>query len=334
MAVPEQVRKQTEEVQKLYAELEDDGASSPEEGEGGPASVQGDVLANSVSGVAPPPETEEPNSGEDEETYQQKYQTLQGMFNAEVPRLTSENAQLSERLGHMEQLFATMQDAPAPEPTPAPAPVPTSITEDEMEEWGESIDIMRKVSQETAGIQQQQIAGLQATIQQLQGAVIPRVEQIAGQQAQTTDQLFWSDLSLAVPGWEEINNNQDFRTWLLEVDPLTGYSKQAFLDSATNDRDVNRVAGFFTSWQQANGISQAQPNRSDSNSELERQITPGRSRGSGLPTGNQRSTYSSQEIESFYDSVRKGEYKGKEEERDKLERDIFAAQAEGRIVNA
>jgi len=333
MTVPEQVRKQTEEVQKLYAELENDGASSPEEGEDGSANVQEDALPSNVSEVAPPPETEELNSGEDEETYQQKYQTLQGMFNAEVPRLTSENTQLSERLSHMEQLFATMQAAPAPEPAPAPKPAST-LTEAELEEWGESIDIMRKVSQETAGAHQQQIAGLEATIQQLQGTVIPRVEQIAGQQAQTTEQIFWSNLSLAVPEWEVINDNQDFRTWLLEVDPLTGYSKQAFLDSATNDRDADRVAGFFTSWQRVNGTSQAQPNRSDSNSELERQITPGRSRGGGLPTGNQSVTYSPKEIESFYDAVRKGEYKGKEEERDKLERDIFAAQAEGRIVNA
>jgi hypothetical protein len=333
MTVPEQVRKQTEEVQKLYAELENDGASSPGEGEDGSTNVQENALPSNVSEVAPPPETEELNSGEDEETYQQKYQTLQGMFNAEVPRLTSENTQLSERLSHMEQLFATMQAAPAPEPAPAPKPAST-LTEAELEEWGESIDIMRKVSQETAGAHQQQIAGLEATIQQLQGTVIPRVEQIAGQQAQTTEQIFWSNLSLAVPEWEVINDNQDFRTWLLEVDPLTGYSKQAFLDSATNDRDADRVAGFFTSWQRVNGTSQAQPNRSDSNSELERQITPGRSRGGGLPTGNQSVTYSPKEIESFYDAVRKGEYKGKEEERDKLERDIFAAQAEGRIVNA
>jgi hypothetical protein len=333
MAVPEQVRKQTEAVQKLYEDLNEDGTPSPEEGEGTPSNVEPIVPADSVPEGAPQPGLEEPAPG-GEEDFEQKYLTLQGMFNAEVPRLTAENAELGARLGQMEQLIATMQTAPAPTPEPEPETPASSLTADELEEYGESIDIMRKVSQEVAGAYQGQIANLQATIQQLQGSVIPRVEQIGAQQAQTAEQMFWSDLSLAVPEWKAINDNQDFQTWLLEVDPLTGYSKQAFLDSAQQSMDVNRVAGFFTSWQQAAGTPQAQPNRSASDSELEQQVAPGRSRGSNTPKGNQPVTYTPADITAFFDDVRKGAYKGKEEERDKLERDIFAAQAEGRIINA
>ena len=337
MAVPEQVRKQTEAVQQLYKDLEEDGTPSPEEGEGPPANdgtppVQKPGLADSGPENAPPPEPEESDSGKGED-FEQKYLTLQGMFNAEVPRLTAQNAELLERLGQMEQLVATMQFAPTPEPEPAPEPV-SALTADELEDYGESIDIMRKVSQEVASAYQQQITDLQATIQQLQGAIVPRVEQIAASQAQTAEQIFWSDLSLAVPDWKIINESQDFQTWLLEIDPLSGHSRQSFLENAQQNLDVNRVAGFFTSWQQETGTSPAQPNRSGSNSELEQQITPGRSRGTGTPLGNEQPTYTPQDISDFFAAVRRGEYKGKEEERDKLERDIFAAQREGRIVNA
>ena len=44
-------------------------------------------------------------------------------------------------------------------------------------------------------------------------------------------------------------------------------------------------------------------------------------------------TYSPKDIEKFFTDVRKGKYKGREDERARMERDIFAAQQEGRIVN-
>jgi hypothetical protein len=42
--------------------------------------------------------------------------------------------------------------------------------------------------------------------------------------------------------------------------------------------------------------------------------------------------YSPKDIEKFFVDVRQGKYKGREAERDKIERDIFAAQRENRIV--
>ena len=112
---------------------------------------------------------------------------------------------------------------------------------------------MRKVSQEITGGYQQQIDSLNATIQQLQGQVVPRVEQIANQQTQSIEQNFWSALSDAVPNWREINDSPEFQTWLLEIDPLTNMTRQTYLDGAQRDMDANRVANFFTSWVQANG---------------------------------------------------------------------------------
>jgi len=98
--------------------------------------------------------------------------------------------------------------------------------------------------------------------------------------------------------------------------------------------DAGRVAQFFASWTQANGTTQAQPNRSASNSELAKQVAPGKGRSIGIPQGSEKKTYTPQDITDFFKDVRDGKFKGKEEERDKIERDIFAAQQEGRIVNA
>ncbi len=337
MAVPEQVRKQTEAVQQLYKDLEEPVPASPENGEAAP--VPKEVLPapagtlDSVDGVAPPPEPTEPGDGSQAETFENKYKTLQGMYNADVPRLKAQNDELSQRLEQMEQLIVTMQAAPAP--TPAPIPKPESLlSAEEMDEYGESIDIMRKVSQEVAGVYEQRLIDMQTTIDQLKGTVMPRVEAIASTQAHSIEQAFWSDLSSAVPNWREINGDPGFQSWLLEVDALSNLSRQTYLDDAQRNMDAGRVASFFSSWQQANGTVPAQPNRTASNSELEKQVTPGKGRNTGTTPGGEQKTYTPKDITNFFNDVRLGKYKGKEEERDKTERDIFAAQRDGRIVQA
>jgi len=334
MAVPKQVRKQTEAVQALYNDLNSEDTPSPE-GEAVPVVeelVQEPVPADSAPGIAPQSEPVEPGEGGQEENFEQKWKTLQGMYNADTARLSTQNQELNGRLQHMEELISTMQATP--DVPPEPEKPKSLLTEDEVEEYGESIDIMRKVNQETADTQQIQIDLLNTTIQQLQGQVVPRVEQIASQQAQSTEQNFWSALSSTVPNWREINDSPEFQAWLLEVDPLTNMTRQTYLDGAQRDMDAGRVAQFFASWTQANGTTPAQPNRSASDSELAKQVAPSKGRSIGAPHGNTKRTYTPQDITDFFKDVRDGKFNGKEEERDKIERDIFAAQSDGRIVNA
>ena len=331
MAVPEQVRKQTEAVQALYDDV--NPTESPKSGEAPVAEPVVQVVppADSVEEPAPKLASDEQDANDQDETFEQKYKTLQGMYNAEIPRLNSQLQEMTQRGQQMEQLIATMQATPAPTPEPTPPPV-SLLTEDEVEEYGESIDIMRKVSQEIAGKYEQQLTDMQAKIDQLQGTVMPRVEQLASQQAHSAEQSFWSDLANIVPDWQSINESEDFKTWLLEVDPLSGLTRQTYLDDAQRNLDVKRVASFFTSWQSATGAVPAQPNRPAS--ELEKQVSPGKGRSGAAAKTSETKTYTPQDITKFFEKVRTGGFEGKEKERDAIERDIFAAQSEGRITSA
>ena len=340
MAVPEQVRKQTEAVQALYDDL-NPSTETPSAGQA--EGISGDVVnitpantADSVSNDASTPEPTEQGEGNQEnpnsETYEQRWRTAQGMYNAEVPRLQAQVQELTQRGQQMEQLVATMQTAP-PAAAQAAPPV-SSLTAEEVDEYGESIDIMRKVSQEVSGQYQKQIADMQSTINELRGTIVPRVEQIGNAQAQSAEQRFWSDIDSMLPNWRDINDNQDFQSWLLEVDPLSGISRQTYLDDAQRNQDSRRVASFFTSWQSATGAAVAQPNRSNANSELERQITPGKGRSGGTTPVGESKTYTAADLTAFYTKVREGKFEGQKEKRDAIERDIFAAQRDGRIVQA
>jgi len=347
MALPEQIRKQTEAVQELYKQLNGDGTN----GEGQNPPTDGgtpptEPVANSTptadenaatNNAAQPPSDEHTNGGgkDAEETLTQKYRTLQGMYNAEVPRLHSQNKELSGRLQQMEQLLATIsQQNGRPQSQQVDE---TLITDKDQEEYGESLDVMRRVTREELIPVAQKIAQIDRLLQQLQVNVVPQVNAVVQRQALSAEQQFWTDLTSYAPQWKDINNDPAFQSWLLEVDPLSGITRQTILEDAQNSLDVRRVGNFFKSWLELTGQANVAQNtrRNVSASELERQVAPGKGRNTGNPSGSNAKTYSPDDIKLFFNDVRQGKYKGREAERDRIERDIFAAQRDGRItVNA
>lgn len=335
MGIPKQVQKQSEEVQELYKELNSETETAQvEKTEATEVPVEQPIEqpSNSVEDQAPKSETQEQveSDAQPKESWEQKYKTLQGMYNADVPRLNAKNREVSARVSQLEQLLSTMQQSTKPEEPVSTDPL---ITDADMKEYGDSIDVMRRAAREEVNAANGRIAQLEKTIQQLQGFV-PQVQQVQAQQQASSEQAFWSGLSNEVPNWQDINDNADFQSWLLSIDPLTGISRQTYLEDAQKNLDTRRVASFFAAWEKEFGTPEtARENRSNSNSQLEKQVAPGRGR-SGKPASQESKNYSPADIQKFFDDVRKGKFKGRDEERGRMERDIFSAQREGRIVTA
>jgi hypothetical protein len=345
MALPEQIRRQTEAVQELYKQLnnaDDNTGGKPTDGTVPPVgdddaqdNQPADVNA-AANNAAPSPANEHKSGGETvpEESVLQKYKTLQGMYNAEVPRLHQQNREMSQRVQQMEQLLASLSAQQSQTTTSQPQQAEKFVTEKDVEEYGESIDMMRKVSREELAAVAQRIAKIEQMLQQVQSNVVPQVQNLAHRQQMSAEQQFWADLASAVPNFREVNGNEAFQSWLLETDPLTGITRQTYLDDAQRSLDARRVANFFRTWLEITGqAAVAQSTGRASNPELEKQVAPGRSRGAGSANStNKAKTYSPDDIRAFFDAVRSGKYKGREQERDRIERDIFAAQRENRIV--
>lgn len=347
MALPEQIRKQTEAVSELYEQINDDtkqDTGTPESQADNSSDTQ-DTTTTQADGTperdyAAQSSSNEQNvddTGDEEnppkEDYVQKYKTLQGMYNAEVPRLHTTNRELQSRVQQMEQLLATLssQTNTAHEPTVEAQP---QITDRDREEYGESIDVMRRVSREEVTPVIQKMGQIEKLLQQLQTNVVPQVQNLTHRQAMSAEQQFWSGLTEVVPNWRDVNNDPDFQSWLLDLDPFTGVARQTILEDAQKNLDVRRISKFFTTWLEMNGQATAAQNtqRNAPAAELEKQVTPGRPRSGSTPSGNNAKVYSPADIEKFFVDVRKGKYKGKEAERDRMERDIFAAQKDGRII--
>jgi F0F1-type ATP synthase delta subunit len=341
MAIPEQIRKQTEAVQQLYQQL------NPDDNTGGTTSADGTVTsvedrnntpladANSALNNAAPSSANEHKPDDDnlpEETIVQKYKTLQGMYNAEVPRLHQQNREMVNRVQQMEQLLASLSTQQTSTQQQQQI-VEKIVTDKDVEEYGESLDVMRKVSREELIPMEQRFAQMEQMLRQMQTNVVPQVQAVAQRQQVSAEQEFWAELTSAVPNFRQINDNSAFQSWLLAADPLTGITRQTYLDDAQRSLDARRVANFFRAWLESTGqAAVAQSTGRAQNSELEKQVTPGRSRNTGAPaTTNQGKMYSPQDIQKFFNDVRSGKYKGREPERDRIERDIFAAQRENRI---
>jgi hypothetical protein len=345
MALPEQIRKQSEAVQELYKQLnaaaeQTSESKAPAQEVTAPVenaeAVQADERTE-ANNAAPSPVVEQktgdakiseddPNS----ETYAQKWRTLQGMYNAEVPRLHSQNKEMQQRIQQMEQLLASLSaQQAAPQQS---VQVEKLVTDKDVQEYGESIDVMRRVTRDELGSVANRIAQLENVIKQLQTSVVPQVQAVAQKQAVSAEQQFWADLANTVPNWREVNDNQEFQTWLLDIDPLTGISRQTYLEDAQRSLDSRRVANFFRAWLENTGqasVAQSAPRAPAP--ELEKQVSPGRSKNSGTPQASKARVYTPADIQKFFNDVRAGKYKGREQERDRLERDIFAAQRENRI---
>lgn len=336
MALPAQIRKQSEAVNKLYEELNADPAEQGNTADASAVSSEDTGTtreADSVEESAPASQATEhlPADGKTEETFEQKYRTLQGMYNAEVPRLHAERRELSNRVQQLEQLISAMNAKPAQ----SQAPAQKLITDQDVEDYGDSIEVMRKVFREEMASKDAELNELKQLVRQVQGTVVPQVHQLSQNYAVSNEQRFWADLQTAVPDWQDINADKGFQAWLLEVDPLTGIPRQTYLDDAQRNLDARRVANFFSAWKGATGVPDARtPRETQAASELERQVAPGKSRSGGAKLQGEPKTYTTDDIRQFFAEVQKGKYKGKEAERDRIERDIFAAQREGRIVNA
>jgi hypothetical protein len=351
MALPiqlqEQVDKAKELAEQLYTKKPEGEESTQEEAATDPApeaaSAAEDTSAQQTTQAVEQPQSAVAPSGneqrdENNETYAQRWRSLQGVYNAQKRQLD----ETQHRLQNMEQLIAQMQQSAsaAPAKQQAAPQVSKHVTEKDITEYGaDMVEFARRVSREEVGPLAQAVKALTARIDQLQGYV-PVVQQVVNTQARTAQERFFDDLAGRVTDWKEVNDDPRFHEWLLSEDPLSGLQRQTLLTDAHQALDVGRVANIFLSWKREAGIAvapaaeTAQAAAKASNvSKLEKQIAPGRASAATTPPAPaQKKQWTRAEIAQFYQDKMQGRFKGREAEARAMEADIFLAQREGRVA--
>lgn len=165
------------------------------------------------------------------------------------------------------------------------------VTDAEIEDYGpELISVIeRKARATTAG----QVNYLNQEIQNLKGRL-----------ANDGKKNMMAELDRELQNWRMQNTDAAYHTWLGQVDPLSGRTRQALLTEAWQAQDVPRVKALFNGYR-----VDAAAGRAPVTQQAPQEIYQGRDGAyyRGSPgAGNASGTLTTGEIRRFYDEVRRG----------------------------
>lgn len=316
MALPKQVEQQLKELEALEKQLA--GAAEPP----APDAPSEPPEPQAEQQVEPPPPPEpKPNDAQQpevsEETWQQRYRSLKGMYDADVPRLHSQVKELQTAMAQLKQELESK-----PEPATPPAAPKSLVTDEDVEAFGKDlIEVQRKVAREVAMEFKAEIDALKAENQKL----MAEVQRTGSQVGEVT---FEQKLHHLVPDWAAINADPRWFAWLDEFDPMVRGPRRAMAQQVYNAGDAEGVAHYVKLFKDA----VANPAETPKQAELERQVQPSRSAAAQTPVSQKGKMYSTQDIEKMFMKLKDLSVAHRFDEAKKLEAEIDAAYMEGRVT--
>ena len=318
MALPRQVEAQLRELEALEKQLAEGQNPAPAEPAPTPAEPPQD---QQPAPAEPKPVEPTPTPTESvvaEEKWEQKYKTLKGMYDAEVPRL---HADLRDLKAQVDNLRKAAETKPV-EPT-KPKTAEKLVTDADVEAFGSDlIEVQRKVAREVAAEFRGELDAMRAENEKLR-------EQLTSTGTQVSEASFEQRLYRMVPDFEAVNADPKWIAWLNEVDPLLRAPRSTVAQQAFNRGDAEGVAHYVAMFKQS--VKPVEPT-ADKTEELERQLQPNRGAASTPPTSQKGKVYTSADIEKMFRKATDLGIKGRSDEAKKLEAEIDAAFMEGRVT--
>ena len=318
MALPKQVEAQLRELEALEKQLTDAQNPAPADPAPTPAEPPQDPQPAPAEPkpVEPTPTPTEPVVAE--ETWQQKYKTLKGMYDAEVPRL---HADLRELKAQVDSLRKASETKPV-EPVKLKA-AEKLVTDADVEAFGSDlIEVQRKVAREVAAEFRGELDAMRAENDKLR-------EQLTSTGTQVSEASFEQRLYRMVPDFEAVNADPKWIAWLNEVDPLLRAPRSSVAQQAFNRGDAEGVAHYVALFKQNSKPVEPAADRTE---ELERQLQPNRGATSAPPTSQKGKVYTNADIEKMFRKAADLGTKGQTDAAKKLEAEIDAAFMEGRVT--
>ena len=322
MALPRQVEAQLKEIEAIEKQLEQGQQQQPTEPvEPAPEPTE------PVEATTPEPEPTEPveptpkpvEPEPQEEKWEQKYKTLKGMYDAEVPRL---HAQLKDLKAQMDSLRQAAETKPVEQPKPVAKE--KLVTDEDVQAFGaDLIEVQRKVAREVAMEFRADLDAMKSENEELR-------KMLAQTGNQVSEASFEQRLHRLVPDFDQINLDPKWVDWLNEIDPLLRAPRKSIAQEAFNRGDAEGVAHYVSLFRQTTEPAAAP--KSKAKSELERQIQPTRSAATAQTASPKGRIYTDSDVRLMYQKAATLGAQGKLEEARKLEAEIDAAYMDGRVT--
>jgi len=249
---------------------------------------------------------DDPNS----ETWKQRYQTIDGKYRNEVPRLQEQVSRLLEQLDQ-----ATAKASEAKEPQQQTAPLSESLLQLQ-ELYGDNFveaikSIVRAENEES---------------------VKPLRNEVENATQQVSQMGFYANLDRAADGWRQLNEDPQFIAWLEKSDPVTGIDYHSVLMSHFERGDYHKTAAVFNYYKDL--ASAAQPVQKRQAKTPDELVAP-RKTGGGTQSvvdNNAGDVMSMTAYEQLQREYLNGAFKGKETEYRNKKASFLRAAQEGRLI--
>lgn len=325
MALPRQVEAQIKELEALEKQLSAQGTTetAPAEPTESTEPKAEQPIANTEPQPEPQPKEEAKPKPVDPpaDDWQQKYRTLKGMYDADVPRLHAQVKELTAQLNLLQKQVSE------PKPVEPKAEKPKAkeklVTDEDIQAFGSDlIEVQRKVAREVAMEFREDIDNLKAENAKLR-------EQLATTGNQIVESTFEQRLHRMVPNFQEVNADPKWIEWLDEIDPILRGPRKIVAQDAFNRGDAEAVAHYVGMFLKANAPAEQPKAKTD---ELARQIQPSRSAATSAQPTPKGKIYSNADIQRMFKRTADLGSAGRLDEARKLEAEIDAAYLEGRVT--
>jgi hypothetical protein len=307
---------ETEETTDVEASAEETGEEKSEPaGESTPAADTSGTQAEDIAAK---------ESTDTEETWEQRYKSLQGIMRSNTNKHNQEIASLQNEINTLRSQVASQSE---------PTPGKRYLTDEDTEDYGEDlINVVKRAAREEIDAELAALKKENATLRAAVSGVSSTVRQ-------NVRNDLYSTLAEAVPDWKAINNSEDFLLWLEQSDPYSGVIRQDMLTRAFENNDATRVINFFRGFINESGAvkppaGQDTPTR-DPKLDMKDFVAPGKPKGNSgqAQTGAQKDVrvWTQKDVQRFYSDVRAGKYRLNPEEKTRIEQEIIHAANTGNV---
>jgi hypothetical protein len=263
----------------------------------------------------------------DEQTWEHRYKSMKGRYD----RAENQVRQLSDRTTELERMISTLQIQQTPAER-APPSYQKLITEEEERDYGsEFLNVVGKKAKEELGSDvnalRQQMADMEARLNGVSTNIV--------QDARTK---MTSTLDSQCPSWGQINDDQNFIAWLRLPDTYSGAIRHELLKAAWERNDTPRVLAFFKGFLSEEAATDPAYDPDETTAAptpvkvpLENFAAPGRAKTAAASAPAEKPFFTRAQISKFYVDSASGKFRGRDADKEKLERQIFEATREGRI---
>lgn len=253
-----------------------------------------------------------------EETWEQRYRTLQGMFNQEKQNTSAAQREVLSELARMRAELEAVRAAPT-----SAEPAKPAMDPEDVERFGaDLVEMVQRGAAATIAAVSDKFTNAVTKLETRISALESTVTGVSKQAELSREEQFYATLSKLVPDWEEVNADNGFLAWLAEKDPVYGVERQVGLSAAHQALRADHAANVFNAYK---AIRKAKPT-------AEPLVAPrSTSTATSIAAPEAPVFVSQKEINDFYHDVTRGRYVGREAEAARREAEIATAVAEGRV---